>query len=288
MEKEQEGGGRKRPPEEVRAASKRRRKRYAEDPEYRERKLESNRRYHDAHKTEINERRRRKWANDPEYRAKCKAACAKNQRVNRLKRYGISWPEYQLRLALQDGACAICKKKPKGLLCVDHCHVTGKVRGLLCKKCNSGLGFYDDDPKLTQGATDYLTAFYKSLEPTGDVMTATDEQSETGRAGRLMREAILRELECEPGEAGDGETNKLRLIARRLVDKAAEGDMQAIKEVLDRIDGKSVRGPGDAEHGPRHVSIRWKDATSHEDLERVLPDARRSAFGSRPEKICSF
>jgi hypothetical protein len=36
--------------------------------------------------------------------------------------------------------------------------------------------------------------------------------------------------------------------------------MQAIKEVLDRIDGKSVRGARDAEHGPRQVSIRWKDA----------------------------
>ncbi len=93
-------------------------------------------------------------------------------------------------------------------------------------------------------------------------MTSTDEQTETGKAGRLMREAILLELQCEPGEADDSGTDKLRLIARKLVDRAAEGDIQAIKEVLDRIDGKSVPGPGDAEQGPQQVNIQWKDATS--------------------------
>ena len=244
-------------------SNERRKKKYAENPEFRKRLQESNRRYRAAHKSEINERRRRRRATDPEYRARCSAAHAKNRRVNLLKRFGISWLEYQLRLALQNGACAICKEKPKrGLLCIDHCHVTGKVRGLLCRKCNSALGFYRDDPNLAQAGADYLRAFYESLEPRGDVMTSTDEQTETGKAGRLMREAILLELQCEPGEADDGATDKLRLIARRLVDKAADGDIQAIKEVLDRIDGKSVPGPGDAEQGPQQVNIQWKDATS--------------------------
>ena len=75
-----------------------------------------------------------------------------------------------------------------------------------------------------------------------------------------MRKAILLELQCEPGEADDGMTDMLRLIARKLVRKAAEGDIQAIKEVLDRIDGKSAPAPGDGSQGPRQVSIRWKDA----------------------------
>ena len=279
MEKEQEGGGRKRPPEEVRAASKRRRKRYAEDPEYRERKLESNRRYHDAHKTEINERRRRKWAADPEYRARCNAACTKNQRAKLLKRFGMSWREYELRLALQGGACAICRKEPRRrLLCIDHCHKTGKVRGLLCTPCNAALGAFADDPKRTQAATDYLTAFYESLEPGGDVVTSTDEQTEAGNAGRLMRKAILLELQCEPGAAAVA-ADKLRLIARKLVDKATEGDIQAIKEVLDRIDGKSVPGPGDGEQGPRQVSIRWKDAASASTTS-AADNSPRSTGGS--------
>ena len=171
--------------------------------------------------------------------------------------------EYELRLARQNGACAICKKTPKRrLLCVDHCHVTGKVRGLLCKKCNSGLGFYDDDAKRMQAGVDYLTAFYDSLKQTGDVMTSTDNQDETGKAGRLMRKAILLELQREPGQPDDGPLDRLQLLARKLVDKALEGDMVAIKEVLDRIDGKTVPQEGDAEQGPRQVSIRWKDAAS--------------------------
>jgi len=240
----------------------RKRKRYAEDPEYRKSMQERGRRYHACHKEEINERKRHRYATDPEYRTRVLAQNAKSQRASLLKCYGMSLLEYELRLALQNGVCAICKKKPNGLLCVDHCHVTGKVRGLLCRKCNSALGFYDDDPGLARAGADYLTAFYASLEQTGEIMTSTDEQSETGKAGRLMREAILLELQCEPGEADDSGTDKLRLIARKLVDRAAEGDIQAIKEVLDRIDGKSVPGPGDAEQGPQQVNIQWKDATS--------------------------
>jgi Recombination endonuclease VII len=240
-------------------SNERRRRRYAEDPEYRQRELEASRRYHAAHKAEINERKRRKWATDPEYRAKGKARVpkdkatrAKRYRARLLKRYGMSSREYELRLALQNGACAICRKEPKRrLLCIDHCHKTGKVRGLLCTPCNAALGAFADDPRRMQAATDYLTAFYASLEPRGNVVISTDEQSEAGKAGRLLREAILLELQREPGAADDGATGKLRLIARRLVEKAAAGDIQAIKEVLARLDGKSVPGPADAEQGPR-------------------------------------
>ena len=67
---------------------------------------EANRRYYAAHKAEINERKRRRRATDPEYRAKCNAARVKNQRANLLERFGMSWREYELRLALQNGACA--------------------------------------------------------------------------------------------------------------------------------------------------------------------------------------
>ena len=240
-----------------------RRKRYAEDPEYRKRWLEACHRYQAAHKAEINARNRLRWATDPEHRARLLARTAKSRRIYVLRQYGISPEEYDRRLALQNGVCAICKKKPKRrLLFVDHCHRTGKVRGLLCMKCNSALGLYEDDPTLAEAATAYLRAFYESFKPRGDVMPPIDEQTETGKAGRLMRKAILLELQCEPGEADDGATDKLRLIARKLVDKVAEGDIQAIKEVLDRIDGKSVPGAGDAEQGPQQVNIRWKNPAS--------------------------
>ena len=242
-------------------SNKPKRKKYPLSPEARERKLESNRRYHAAHKTELNERKRRRWANDPEYRARRSAATAGSKRASLLKRYGMTPLEYELRLARQNGACAICKKTPKQRwLCIDHCHETGKVRGLLCTPCNAALGAFGDDPKRMQAATDYLTRFYDSLKSRGDVMSSTDDQNETGKASRLMRKAILLELQREPGHADESGTEMLRLIARKLVHKAAEGNMQAIKEVLDRIDGKSVPGPDDAEQGPRQVTIRWKDS----------------------------
>jgi Recombination endonuclease VII len=112
--------------------------------------------------------RRKRCAEDPEYqekeRAICRAwwaankdECNARRRAKRYKGYGISDEDYQALLARQGGLCGICRKK-KRPLCVDHCHVTGKVRGLLCHKCNLGLGHYDDDPVLTRAATAYLEA----------------------------------------------------------------------------------------------------------------------------------
>ncbi len=123
------------------------RKRYAEDPEYRRRTLASNRAYAAAHKAELNEHQRRRWKTNPKYREE-----------KRARRYGISVQDYKIMLARQRGACAICRKKSEQTLCIDHCHKTGKVRGLLCRKCNIALGFYGDDPRLTRAATAYLEA----------------------------------------------------------------------------------------------------------------------------------
>ena len=60
------------------------------------------------------------------------------------REYGITLVEYDQMLAEQGGVCAICKKEPDGRrLSVDHDHVTGEVRGLLCVRCNSFLGYYE-------------------------------------------------------------------------------------------------------------------------------------------------
>ena len=75
----------------------------------------------------------------------------------RARRYGLSLEELRAMLARQGNACAICRKAGVGLH-IDHCHATGKVRGLLCRKCNQGLGNYNDDPSLTAAATAYLKA----------------------------------------------------------------------------------------------------------------------------------
>lgn len=68
----------------------------------------------------------------------------------------MSVQDYEALMAQQGGACAICRKEPVGRLCVDHCHATGKVRGLLCATCNMGLGFYRDDEGLMRAAAAYL------------------------------------------------------------------------------------------------------------------------------------
>ena len=68
----------------------------------------------------------------------------------------MSVEDYTAMLARQGGACAICHRKSRQVLCVDHCHVSAKVRGLLCGKCNSGLGFFDENPSLMRTATAYL------------------------------------------------------------------------------------------------------------------------------------
>lgn len=60
--------------------------------------------------------------------------------------YGIDLDEYERMLAVQGGVCAICDQPEKAknrLLCVDHDHQTGVVRGLLCTRCNTALGSYE-------------------------------------------------------------------------------------------------------------------------------------------------
>lgn len=71
-------------------------------------------------------------------------------------RFGISLDEVEALVAAQGGRCAICNEVPRGVLCVDHCHRNGRVRGLLCRKCNMGIGLLRDDPELLAQAAAYL------------------------------------------------------------------------------------------------------------------------------------
>ncbi len=69
-------------------------------------------------------------------------------------RHGITGDEYALLAEAQEFCCAICAQPEE--LCVDHDHKTGEIRGLLCKKCNSGIGLLGDDPARVATALTYL------------------------------------------------------------------------------------------------------------------------------------
>ena len=92
---------------------------------------------------------------------------AERQRVSSVRsQYGIEWETVVHMHAGQGGGCAICARavslnlaltgaKAKSIR-IDHCHATGKVRGLLCDWCNVGLGRFFDNPELLTKAADYI------------------------------------------------------------------------------------------------------------------------------------
>lgn len=80
--------------------------------------------------------------------------------------YGITLEQYEEMLNDQNGGCAICGKTPEQenrRLPIDHCHDTGRVRGVLCAKCNQALGMFNDNPDLLCNAAEYLSKFKYSL-----------------------------------------------------------------------------------------------------------------------------
>ncbi len=89
---------------------------------------------------------------------KYKTYVTKNQRKRDLKKYDISDEQYKQLSVKQNNRCAICSGLELNLryLCIDHNHRTGKVRGLLCHKCNTILGFVNEDVKILQNAIKYL------------------------------------------------------------------------------------------------------------------------------------
>ncbi|MFZ4411456.1 MAG: endonuclease VII domain-containing protein [Bacteroidales bacterium] len=75
------------------------------------------------------------------------------------KKYKINGADYEQMMKHQNEKCAICKVHNNDLkvaLCVDHCHSTGKIRGLLCGSCNRALGLFRDSITFLSSAIDYL------------------------------------------------------------------------------------------------------------------------------------
>lgn len=87
--------------------------------------------------------------------------CSRKAHLKRM--YKISIEDYENKLTEQNHKCAICNQENTydryGVLAVDHCHVTNKIRGLLCYKCNVGLGNFNDNIQLLNSAINYLTKY---------------------------------------------------------------------------------------------------------------------------------
>jgi hypothetical protein len=277
------------------AYNAKRRERWAQDPVYRAKGHARSRANYQAHRQERSQRARSyRQANKDKESARARAYYqAHKQEINQRcrayyhahkhesavqsarRRYGISPAEYDALLAKQGGACAICRKRSKGKLCVDHCHLTGTIRGLLCHTCNRALGALKDDQASLLVALAYLGALPRD-EPGSAAQRALAVHAvlppwPTRRAILIrppirldaapratpMREALDAEL-ARQGEAGEGaRADVLQLIARRLTAKALEGDLGAIKEIFDRIDGRSIAGSTPEQ--ARKVEMQWKE-----------------------------
>ncbi|MBX4212608.1 endonuclease VII domain-containing protein [Candidatus Pacearchaeota archaeon] len=98
----------------------------------------------------------KKWANkqSTEYHH------ARGRKSQLKLNYGITPEIYNEMLSNQENSCAICKTNtPTGrwkVFAVDHCHLTNKIRGLLCNECNRGMGLLKDNAGLLRAAADYL------------------------------------------------------------------------------------------------------------------------------------
>lgn len=120
--------------------------------------------YRREHKEEINAQKRGEYAKNPgKFRKE-----ARDWRINNPQRfrahkaesaYGISHHDFFRLVGSQKGRCRICRNPFGKSFQVDHCHRTGKVRGLLCSNCNAGLGRFRDSLKNLKRAIQYLRRF---------------------------------------------------------------------------------------------------------------------------------
>ena len=128
-------------------------------------------------KDAVNASTRKRYHSDPEFRraSYLRSQVAQKKRYHsdsehrarliekrKYSKYGLTPDDYFEMLEAQDYKCLVCGVKHKEgkttKLHVDHCHETGKVRGLLCMHCNLAAGFAKDDPVRLRSLADYLEA----------------------------------------------------------------------------------------------------------------------------------
>lgn len=101
----------------------------------------------------LNREKRKDYYSDPINKIKFRSMELK-------RKFGLTHEQYEEMLKLQNGVCLICKRyriaSNKHHMVIDHCHKTGKIRGILCNWCNRGIGLFEDNLELLENAKLYL------------------------------------------------------------------------------------------------------------------------------------
>jgi hypothetical protein len=140
-------------------------------------------------------RRKERRASDPEFREKIVIQTKLRRWRAIYKIDGMTIERYEQMSAHQGDACKICRREiPGEVLCLDHRHATGWVRGLLCRGCNIGLGGFNDNPiwlvraaiyivvSLTAENVSRLFARFRRRAPPGSASTETKISRRLGQA----------------------------------------------------------------------------------------------------------
>ena len=116
----------------------------------------------EAHSEKTRKYRQALKERDPDY----------DRKSNLRRVYGVTIEQVEKMLLDQKGVCAICNKPETRVvksgptqLAVDHDHATGKIRKLLCHKCNVALGLLDENPDRMRSMAEYIESFPKRSEP---------------------------------------------------------------------------------------------------------------------------
>ena len=115
------------------------------------------------------------------------------------RKFGITLGTYNKLLLSQNSVCAVCmctptseRNAPYSNLAVDHCHLTGNVRGLLCRCCNTALGLLEANPMYIRAASIYLVNDYPSMPPivTKERKKVKRKNNQTGYLGVYPRKTF--------------------------------------------------------------------------------------------------
>ena len=146
---------------------------------------------------------------------------------NHFEQYG-EIPEYlRLMKSLQNGLCAICQRK--ATLYIDHDHATGQVRGWLCARCNTGLGYLGDSTLLLQRAIDYLLGVQERRQHVESMLESQAAPPIGERARRVRSSGV-----SVPS------LKKLRLRARYSIDQVAHAAGVSSKTIYRIENGENV------------------------------------------------